>query len=289
MQTTTSTGLGTAQVPVATLSSAARALAHAGRWDQAAGLLDQAVPGTSAAQAELARLAAEIAIERDYVTGTREAPARLAAAERLRGPAPGLADGTGWDLAFLGLRQQYAEQVTGPGGAAQLGPRGRDAAEIGRLRDRARQLREAAPDGLRRGWAELCLGWIADNLYGERDLAPGHYEAALAAGQAGRDDLLVREALRHLGDHDHDRGDHAAALDRWQGATAAGARAGAVAGTLAQQLLLAVLARDAGDEAGARLLAGEVARWAAAAGAVRIAAQAAAFLAGVDPTVPPPG
>ena len=289
MQTTTSTGRGTAQVPAATLSTAALALAHAGRWDQAAALLDQAVPGTAAAQAELALLAAEIAVERDYVTGSREAPARIAAAESLARRGAGLADGGGWDLAFLGLRQQYAEQVTGPGGAARLGPRGRDAAETGRLRDRAGQLREAAPDGRRRGWADMCLGWIADNLYGERDLAPAHYEAALAAGQAAGDDLLVREALRHLGDHDHDRGDHAAALDRWQGATEAGARAGTVAGTLAQQLLLAVLARDAGDEAGARLLAGEVARWAAAARAVRIAAQAAAFLDGTDPTAPSPG
>jgi hypothetical protein len=58
---------------------------------------------------------------------------------------------------------------------------------------------------------------------------------------------------------------------------------------LAQQLLLAVLAREAGDEAGARLLAGEIVRWAAAAGAVRIQAQAAAFLDGADPTAPPPG
>ncbi|MCX5053797.1 MULTISPECIES: hypothetical protein [unclassified Streptomyces] len=46
-------------------------------------------------------------------------------------------------------------------------------------------------------------------------------------------------------------------------------------------------ARDTGDEAGARALATEVARWAGAIGAVRIEAQATGFLAGVDPTAPP--
>ncbi|MCX5252266.1 hypothetical protein OG895_45365 [Streptomyces sp. NBC_00201] len=46
-------------------------------------------------------------------------------------------------------------------------------------------------------------------------------------------------------------------------------------------------ARDTGDEAGARALATEVARWAGVIGAVRIEAQATGFLAGVDPTAPP--
>jgi hypothetical protein len=288
MTLTTSTDYGSAQLPAATLAAAARALAHAGRWDQADALIGQAVPATAAGRALLALLAAEIAVERHYVTGTLEAAARVAAAEPLVRQVPGGADGLDWDLAFLGLRHRYAEQITGPAAGIRLGPEGRDLAEPGRLRDEARRLRAVAPDGLRRGWADMGLGWIADNLFGERDLAPRHYEAALAAGESGGDDLLVREALRHLGDHDHDRGDRAAALDRWQRATAAGARAGAVAGTLAQQLLLAVLARDAGDEAGARLLAGEIVRWAAAIGAIRVQAQAAAFLDGADPTAPPP-
>ena len=132
----------------------------------------------------------------------------------------------------------------------------------------------------------MYLGLIADNLYGERDAAPAHYEAALRAGESG-DDLLAREALRHLGDHDHDRGDHQRALERWGRATALGARAGAVPGTLSQQMLLAVLARDAGDQAGAAALAREIARWAAALGAVAIEAQATGFLSGADPTAPP--
>lgn len=54
----------------------------------------------------------------------------------------------------------------------------------------------------------------------------------------------------------------------------AGARAGTVSGTLSQQILLALLARDTGDAAGAKLLAREIARWADAIGAKNLAAQA---------------
>jgi hypothetical protein len=52
-------------------------------------------------------------------------------------------------------------------------------------------------------------------------------------------------------------------------------------------LLLAVLARDAGDEPGAVALAREVARWAGALGAARLEGQATRFLADADPTAPP--
>jgi len=128
---------------------------------------------------------------------------------------------------------------------------------------------------------------IADNLFAERDVAPAHYQAALRASDAG-DDLLAREALRHLGDHDHDNGDHELALDRWQRATVLGARAGAVTATLSQQLMLAVLARDAGDEAGATALAREISRWAGAIGATRLQAQAIRF-PGWDRSDPAPG
>jgi hypothetical protein len=56
---------------------------------------------------------------------------------------------------------------------------------------------------------------------------------------------------------------------------------------LTQQLLLALWARDTGDEAGATALAREIARWAGAIGADHVRAQAAGFLAGADPTAPP--
>ena len=57
-------------------------------------------------------------------------------------------------------------------------------------------------------------------------------------------------------------------------------------GTLSQQMLLAILARDTEDEPGAAILAGEIARWAAALGAITIEAQAKGFLANADPAAP---
>ncbi|MET7976066.1 hypothetical protein ABZW44_24065 [Streptomyces mirabilis] len=209
----------------------------------------------------------------------------------------------GWDLDFLRLRHGYLGQVR-VDGAFRAGPDDKDPDALDALRTHAERLRGGAPDDVRRGWAEMYLGLVADNLFAERDLAPGHYEAALRAGEASEagatgeaggaggshdsgDNLLVREALRHLGDHDHDHGDHARARERWSRATELGARAGTVPGTLSQQLLLAVLARDAGDEARAVALVGEIARWAGAIGAVTIETQARGFLAGVDPTAAP--
>ena len=147
-------------------------------------------------------------------------------------------------------------------------------------------MRAQAPDDRRQGWAEMYLGLIADNLYAEREAAPAHYEVALRIGES-HDDLLAREALRHLGDHDHDGGDYDRALACWTRATELGARSGLVPGTLSQQMLLAVLARDSGDEAGASALAEEIRRWAGAIGAAALEAEASGFRAGVDPTAPP--
>ena len=97
----------------------------------------------------------------------------------------------------------------------------------------------------------MCLGWITDNLLADRDAAPAHYEPALEAARATGDPVLLFEAQRHLGDHAHDDGDLAGARERWEESTAAGARTRHIGGTLSQQLLLAVLHRDEGDEAGA--------------------------------------
>ena len=187
-----------------------------------------------------------------------------------------------WDLAMQHLRRQYADQLVGG-----IGPAGRDEGVVSAMTAEAARLRDSAPDDGRRGWACMCLGWFADNLRGDRFEAPRHYEEALAAGRSVADPLLVFEAQRHLGDHAHDEGDHAGALAAWQESTAAAVRGGHVLGALAQQILLAVLARDAGDEAGAQALAAETLRWAEQLGATRLAGQAAGFLAGVDPTAPP--
>jgi tetratricopeptide (TPR) repeat protein len=265
------------RVPVDEVVAAARALATAGRWGRAASLLDAAAADDPGTRARIALAAAQVALEADWFAGTSEAAQRLSAAEAACATAD-LDLATRWDLAFARLRQQYAEQVLRPGGFTSE-PAGTDRDAAADLRRRAGELCEQAPDGVRRGWAEFYLGVVVDNVVGDRAAAPAHYEAALRAGESG-DDLLAREALRHLGDHDHDNGNHTLALERWRRATALGARAGAVQGTLSQQMLLAVLARDAGDESGAVALAREVARWAGALGAVRIEAQATGFVAG---------
>ncbi|MFJ8027237.1 hypothetical protein [Streptomyces sp. NPDC096311] len=309
--TNTASTLRTA-VPLDELIAVARELRIGARWERATRLLDSAEANDPRSRARLALAAAEVALESDWFGGTSLAGPRLAAAGEcvevliasLGGkPADEAHSGIRWDLDFLRLRHGYLGQVR-VDGAFRAGPEGKDPAALAALRTHAERLRGRAPDEVRRGWAEMYLGLVADNLFAERDVAPGHYEAALRAGEAGEagatgaageagashdsgDDLLVREALRHLGDHDHDHGDHARARERWIRATELGARAGTVPGTLSQQLLLAVVARDAGDEAGAVALVREIARWAGAIGAVTTEAQARGFLAGVDPTAPP--
>ncbi|WP_330262519.1 hypothetical protein [Streptomyces griseorubiginosus] len=273
------------------LLAAARELSLAGRWERALRLLDSASCATPGDRARLALAAAEVALQSDWFGGTALTATRAEHAEK-QAPSTGGGSGTGrdpgfdWDLGFVRLRHDYLRLLRGDG-AFRPGPEGKDPEALTGLRRRALALREDGPDEVRRGWASMYLGLIADNLFAERTAAPAHYEAALRAGEAGGDDLLAREALRHLGDHDHDDGDHVRALERWERATALGARAGMVPGVLTQQLLLAVLARDAGDEAGATALAREIARWAEAIGMASVHAQATGFLAGTDPTAAP--
>ena len=270
-------------VDVARLLAVVRELSLGGRWESATALLDTVGPCDPPTRARIAFAAAEVALDQDWFAGTGTAGERLRAAEKAWAEDGGEER---WDLDFLWLRHDYLVQLRIGIEGLNLGPLGKDAETLAAIRHRAEGLRDRAPDKVRGGWAEMYLGLVEDNLFAERTAAPAHYERALAAGESG-DGLLAREALRHLGDHDHDAGDHARALERWQRATALGARAGAVCGTLSQQMLLAVLTRDRGDEAGATALATEVARWAGAVGARHIATQAQAFLAGVDPTAPP--
>lgn len=282
------------RLPAELVAGAARALSRAGRWAQAEELLAAAVPGQARDQVIVALAAAAVAVEQDWSTSTRQAPGRLQRAEQALAALPPSAEpdpavvGWAWDVAYLRVRDAYTQQLRAADGSLQLGPRGRDADQMTDLVARAEALHGRAPDPGRRGWASMYLGLIRDNVLGERDVTPAHYRAALQDAEVCGDDHLRFEALRHLGDHDHDDGDHAAALDRWQQSTSAAARAGTVTGTLAQQLLLAVLAREAGDEAGARALATEVARWAEAIGALGLAGRARGLLAGVDFTAPPP-
>ena len=285
-KTITEDSAAQAVLPLHEVIAAARELATGGRWQSATRLLDATAATDTQARALIALAAAEVALEGDWFRGTSAAPGALRTAEKMCATAAALADSSRWDLAFLRLRHEYFDLIVS-GGRLQLGPEGKDPSVMAELRRRADGLLGEAPDGVRRGWAAMYLGLITENLFGDRDAAPAHYEAALRAGESGDDGLLTREALRHLGDHDHDRGDHQLARERWERATASGARAGAVPGTLSQQILLAVLSRDTGDDAGAVALAREIARWAKALGAARIESQAAGLLAGIDPTAPP--
>jgi tetratricopeptide (TPR) repeat protein len=246
------------------IASAARALAHAGRWPDAAALLDAAPKEDPL----LALTSAQVAVESDWFAGTSTATRRLAAAAAL---AAGLDDTGRWDLAFAQLRNAYRTLL--------MARRPDD-----RILRQAAELGATAPDEVRRGWAEMYQGLIADNLLDRPTEAPAHYTAALRAGTG--DPLLAREALRHLGGHDHDAGNHGRALERWRRATELGAAGGNVPGTLSQQLLLARLARDTGNEPAAVALATEIVRWAGAIGATSLAAQATAFLHGADQAAP---
>ncbi|SDT28981.1 hypothetical protein [Actinoplanes derwentensis] len=246
--------------------SSALALSYAARWDQALRLLD-AFP----ADARTAAAAAEVAAECDWHTGSALGLARLETADRICGPT--------WDLAFLRLKHDYMTALRGPDGY-RFGPDGKDPQVLTEMRARCGRLATETTSLVRQGWAHMYLGLIADNHFAQRDVSPRHYELALRAATGGGDDLLAREALRHLGDHDRNRGDLTSAGQRWELATTLGARSGLVCGTLAQQMLLAVLARDLGDDSGADRLAGEIARWARALGLPRLTQQADSFLAG---------
>jgi tetratricopeptide (TPR) repeat protein len=283
---TPSTSATTTTVPIHLLIDAADALCRAGRWQQATELLDATTAATPDDRARLAVAVATAALESDLRSGTQLGPPRMAtAAEAVRSPGQ---EAAAWDLAFLELRQAYFGQLFGDDETLRFGPNGRDPDDIAELRGRAERVRDQGPDERRRGWALMYLGLILDNIAGERDLAPTYYREALACAEPTGDDHLTFEALRHLGDHDHDDGDHDRARERWERSTASAARAGLVAGTLAQQLLLAVLHRDSGDEAGAQALAQEIIRWAGAIDATFVRQQAESFAAGVDPTAAPP-
>lgn len=214
-------------------------LSTAGRWERVALLLGSVTADDPADRARIVRAQAEVALERDWFAGTDTAAARIEAAE---GEFP---EGD-WDTGLLRLRHTYT-RLLHIDGTPRQGPKGKDPEALAALRDQARDLYDEAPDEVRRGWAAMYRGLIADNHFADAAAAAGHYALALGAGEGGADDPPAREALRHLGGHDHDSGEHERARERCGRATALGTRAGAVPGTLSRQLLLAVLARDPGS------------------------------------------
>jgi hypothetical protein len=238
------------RVPVPVIVDAAVQLTLAGRWATATDLLTAARTDDPGERAALALALAEVAVDRDFGQRTDHATAALAAAGALLdgsaggGPVPR----GSWDLALLRFRKDYSDALFQGGD--------RD------LRDRAHALIEQAPDDARRGAANFWAGAVADNVYDQPTDACAHYQVALELGERCGDELLVAQALRHLGHHAHAAGDLALARTQWERSTELLQKAGHLRPALAQQASLAVLLRDEGDAAGARALATETNRWA---------------------------
>lgn len=257
------------EITAARLADAARTLAHAGQWPRALELLAAASPDGEAERVVLAVAAAEVSVDHDFWCGTRGADAHLArAAETVAaetaaaGAAASTAHGTlPWDLDLIRLRHDYYTELIGSDGP-RFGPEGRDARVTEDLTARAARLRQAAPDGGRAASATFLAGLIADNLRADPATAQALFTEALAAAERAGDIVTESEALRHLGYWASERGDTAVARQQWERSAELRQEAGAVPYVLSQYLLLAELARDAGEETRARTLAEEAGRWA---------------------------
>ena len=254
-----------AEIPAQPLAAAARDLMLAGRWDQATVLLSSGSGANDAERAVLAVAEAEVAVDQDFWCRTGRGSSALVRASAAVASAP--RDPVfAYDLEFLRLRHDYAAELFGPDGVPRFGPDGREAAVIDALATRAEGLRDAAPDGARGAAATFYAGLIADNLRGDGAAARTAFAAALSLAEEAGDDLVVSEALRHLGYHHGEAGDTEQARQMWERSAELRQRAGAVPYALSQQLLLAGLARDTGDPDQARAVAGQVRRWARALG-----------------------
>lgn len=261
-----------------TVLTAVRALNDAVRHDEALLLLECMRVDNDRARLALEMAKAEVVWRQHWLRGRRSEVAGSLDIALALAAQVGVDDVTAWDLTMLMLRHNYANALVHPDGSAWFGPEGRAPGTVDELAERGRYLDQTAPDARRRGWALMSRGWIADNLAGDRHTPPAFYAEALRLGRVSADEKLVFDAQRHLGDHLHDAGDHEAALAAWEGSAQAAARAGHITGVLAQQNLLAALAREKGQKEGAAMLAAETRRWAEAIGATRLAAEAAALL-----------
>jgi len=258
-----------AQLAVPAVITAATQLMRAGQWTAATNLLRASTPDNPADQRTLALALAEVAVDQDFAHQTDHAAPELAAVEPALETSPDAA--ASWDLGMLHLRKDYstelfrARRTSGLEGRDQAttpaGSEGRDQTTGGALAQRAVHLRDEAPDDSRRGLASFYAGVIADNLADDPNAAFAHFTLALELGERAADDLLASLALRHLGDHAHTAGDLKLAREHWERSTELRQKVGHLLGVLAQQALLAVLLRDEGDPAGARVLATEVNRW----------------------------
>jgi hypothetical protein len=264
------------EIAVGRLAAAARALMLAGRWDQAAELLDGVIEAGEAERAFLAVAAAEVAVDRDFWLRTYGGAPALERATAAVGSASGE---LGFDLEFLRLKHDYGAELAGPdGGPPHRGPQGRDPVLLDELTRRSSWLRDTAPDQGRRAWAGFYAGLIADVLRGDDEAGRRFYLTALEDGEQAGDGLIVSYAVRHLGFLALAAGDTALARRHWERSRELRQREGCVPLVLAQQVALAELARDDGDPAAARAVAAEVGAWARALGRTWLEAAAAELL-----------
>jgi len=272
-----------AEIPADRLADAARALMLAGRWAQAAGLLEAAVPAGDAERAVLAVAGAEVAVDEDFWARTKRG---AGAAERARLAVAG-DPALSFEAEFLTLKHDYAAELMGPDGQPRFGPEGRDGQVLDDLAARAARLRGAAPDLRHAAAATFYAGLIEDNLRGDSAAGQSLFARALAEAERAGDDLVISEALRHLGYHAGEAGHADQARQMWERSTELRQRAGAVPYVLSQQLLLAGLALDTGDRDAARVLAGQVRGWARAVGIGLLESGAAGIEAACAQAGPP--
>lgn len=245
-----------AEIALSPVLESSTALMRAGRWNTATSLLQAVIPATSAERLAIAAALAEVAVDQDFAQQTANADHALGVLEEALAGSPDAI--FGWDLDFLRLRKDYGTALFA-GEDLQLGADGRDRADA--LAKRADRLRDSAPDDARTGHATFYAGLIADNLRELPDDAFACYTAALDLGERSGDDLLASLALRHLGDHAHTAGNLRLARTQWERSTELRQKVGHLLGTLAQQTLLAVLAKDEGNPIASSALATEINRW----------------------------
>jgi tetratricopeptide (TPR) repeat protein len=275
-----------AEIRAGILAHTVRVLSLAGQWARAEELLNAVTSANDGERAVLAVAKAEVNVDQDFWCRTKGGPAALARADAAvanvtdaGASSAGVAGAPAtlrYDLDFQILRHGYFTELIGPDGP-RFGPDGRDTRVIDSLASRVRRLRADAPDVGRRAAATFYAGLIEDNLRGDPAAGEALFAEALSAAEQAGDVLTESEALRHLGYMASESGDTDQARRQWERSLELRQRAGAVPYVLAQFLLLAGLARDAGEEAGARAVAREAGRWAHALGSGLLESQAASI------------
>ncbi|MFC5268644.1 hypothetical protein ACFPJ1_41620 [Kribbella qitaiheensis] len=281
-----------AEIALSPVLESSTALMRAGRWSTATTLLQAVTPATPAERLAIAAALAEVAVDQDFAQQTTNADHALAVLEEALAGSPDAI--FGWDLDFLRLREDYGTALLTGGEEVQSGTDDRVPAEdlakradaeapakradAEALAKRVEQLRDTAPDDARAGHAAFYAGVIADNLRELPADAFAAYTSALVLGERSGDDLLVSLALRHLGDHAHTAGNLSLARTQWERSTELRQKVGHLLGTLAQQTLLAVLAKDEGNPSASAALATEVNRWSRQAALPWLEAQSAGLM-----------